>query len=146
MPFPIRRPLCVLIVEDDRDGADSLAALLAMHGYCPAVAQSMPEALAQAVMYPPHVVFLDISRAWTDDCELARRLLELPGRTPVVVALSGDSDDEHRRRAREAGIHLIWPKPVDPGAVLGFLESCQKVMHPESGRDPELVAPLAAER
>src|SRR2546421_12958153 len=57
---PIPRPLRVLVVDDDRDGADSLCLLLGLHGHDCRVAYDTRAALAEADSFRPEVALLDL--------------------------------------------------------------------------------------
>ena len=88
-------PLRVLIVDDFRDGADSLALLLKLWGYETAVAYDGPAALTLASAAPPAAALLDIGLPGVDGCEVARRLRTLPGTArALLIALSGYGREE----------------------------------------------------
>ncbi|QEL17793.1 PAS domain S-box protein [Limnoglobus roseus] len=112
----------LLVVDDNRDAADSLAMLLELQGHEVRVAHSGPAALEMTKGYAPDVVFLDIGMPGMDGYEVARRLRQQPGLESVVLAaLTGWGQQEDRRRTAEAGFthHLV--KPPDPKAVEGVL-------------------------
>jgi two-component system CheB/CheR fusion protein len=111
-----------LLVEDNRDVADSLALLLRGKGHEVRTAYDGPEALEAAREFRPEVVFLDIGLPTLGGLEVARRLRQRPGSEGLLlVALSGYGTEEDRRRSRESGCddHLI--KPADPDALLQLL-------------------------
>jgi two-component system CheB/CheR fusion protein len=115
-------PTRVLVVDDNRDAADSLAEWLRMAGHDVRVAYNGPTALVQAEDLRPALVLLDIGMPGLDGYEVARRLRRMPGGQAMrLVALTGWGQEEDRRRSREAGFdhHLI--KPVEPAAVQQFL-------------------------
>jgi CheY-like chemotaxis protein len=104
----------VLIVDDNRDAAQSLAMLVELLGNDVSVAFDGAEALDRATAFHPTIVLLDLSMPGMSGFEVARRLREQPGLAPVrLVALSGRSEDEYRRRSAAAGFddHLV--KPID---------------------------------
>jgi CheY-like chemotaxis protein len=106
--------LRVLLVEDDELVALSLAALLRQKGHRVDVAATGAAALAAASVCRPHVALVDLGLPDMTGFEVAGRLRQAPGQQDVLlVALTGWSDDESRRRGEEAGFacHLI--KPVD---------------------------------
>ena len=79
-------------------------------------------ALALAGEFQPHFILLDIGMPGTDGHELARRLRgQQGGRRPVLIAVSGFTAPEDRRRALEAGCDDHLPKPVDPAVLLAML-------------------------
>jgi CheY-like chemotaxis protein len=106
---PARR---VLVVDDNRDSADSLGVLLGLMGHPVRTAYDGPQALEVAREFRPEVVLLDIGLPTLGGYEVARRLrgdAALPGL--VLVALSGYGAEEDRLRSREAGFdrHLVKP-------------------------------------
>jgi CheY-like chemotaxis protein len=116
-------PLRVLVVDDHRDAADSLALLLRLWGHEPLVAYDGPAALAVAVARLPDVILLDIAMPRLHGYEVARRLRQLPGtRDAPIWALTGHGREEDRRRALEAGCDLHLVKPFAPEALRGLLE------------------------
>jgi len=101
----------VLVVDDDRDVADSLAMLLRCLGEEARVTYSGEEALNILAEFRPHLVLLDIGMPGMDGYETARRIRELPeGRSLFLVALSGWRADQ--ARATEAGFNWHFVKPV----------------------------------
>jgi DNA-binding response OmpR family regulator len=112
----------ILVVDDDRDTADSMAILLQMHGHEVAVAYNGLAALLEAAKCPPHVVLLDLGMPAMDGYELARGLRHrVPG--VKLVALSGYTQDADRCHAMESGIDHYLVKPVDPDQLQRFIET-----------------------
>jgi signal transduction histidine kinase/DNA-binding response OmpR family regulator len=110
-------PRRVLVVDDNVDGAESLATLLKLLGHEVHVAHDGPAALRATADVRPEVVFLDIGLPGMDGYEVARRLRR-PGRNEaLLVALTGYGQDEDRRRSREAGFDHHLVKPVDPAVL-----------------------------
>jgi len=106
----------ILIVDDNREAADSLAALLREIGAETSVAYGGEEAVAIATSVRPTVGILDIGMPGMDGCELARRLRSDPELESVVlVALTGWGQSEDRARVTEAGFdhHLLKPVTID---------------------------------
>ncbi|MDI1481034.1 GAF domain-containing protein [Polyangium sp. y55x31] len=114
--------LKVLVVDDNVDGAESLAELLQLTGHTTEVAHTGPSALVAARAFEPDVVFLDIGLPGMTGYEVAQRLRaeEALGRV-VLVALTGWGTEEDRRQAREAGFDYHLTKPVD-------LEEVQRIV------------------
>ena len=116
-----KRRLRVLIVEDNRDAADSLQMLLELTGCQVDVAYTGPDGVELARRAGPDVVLCDIGLPGLDGYEVARRIREeAAGKRPVLVALTGYGEDDDRRKAREAGFDHHFTKPADP-AVIGRL-------------------------
>ncbi|HTN83934.1 MAG TPA: GAF domain-containing protein [Sorangium sp.] len=110
--------LRVLVVDDNVDGAESLALLLRMSGHRTRAVHTGPEALTAARELGADVVFLDIGLPGMDGYEVARRLRADPGFAGLVlVALTGWGTEDDRRRAREAGFDHHLTKPVDAADV-----------------------------
>ncbi|WP_170153457.1 PAS domain S-box protein [Roseiarcus fermentans] len=107
----------ILVVDDYRDVADSLAMLLESMGMEVRVAYGGASALEAAALFRPEIVFLDLGMPKMDGYETARRLRDLPGgQDMLLVALTGWGQAEDRRRTRDAGFdeHLTKPMGLDP--------------------------------
>jgi two-component system CheB/CheR fusion protein len=114
----------VLVVDDNRDAAESLALLLRLDGHDVRVAHDGPAALEAAAAFGPEVVLLDIGLPRMSGHEVAARLLGQPnaGRC-LLVAMTGYGQDEDRRRSREAGFDVHLTKPVEPAVLRRLLAS-----------------------
>jgi PAS domain S-box-containing protein len=125
MPAAPRRAakkLRILVVEDNRDAADSLQMLLDLFGYDVAVAYSGPAGVEKAKEWRPDVVVCDIGLPGLDGYDVARELRQDPATAGArMIAVTGYGADEDRRRSREAGFdgHLV--KPADPTALQELL-------------------------
>jgi CheY-like chemotaxis protein/two-component sensor histidine kinase len=109
------RGLRVLVVEDNVDAAESLAALLRLWGHDVRVVHDGLKAIDEARRQHPEVVLLDIGLPGLDGYQVAKRLREdaqLDG--TLLVAMTGYGQPDDRRRSREAGIHHHFVKPVEP--------------------------------
>jgi PAS domain S-box-containing protein len=114
--------LRVLIVDDNRDSADSLATLLELTGNVTRTAYDGEEAVAAAVAFRPDVILLDIGLPKLTGYEVCTRLREHPcGRGAVIVAQTGWATDADRARARAAGFDHHLVKPVAPAALTALL-------------------------
>jgi signal transduction histidine kinase len=112
-PLPSRR---ILIVDDSRDGGESLAMLLRVLGADATLAQSGRQALECVDQLRPDVVLLDIGMPGMDGYEVARRIRANPAnRHMQLIALTGWGQDEDRQRSAAAGFdhHLVKPADVD---------------------------------
>jgi CheY-like chemotaxis protein len=113
----------VLVVDDDRDTADSLVELLGFIGYSTRPAYTGSEALRLAMENPPDVVILDLLMPEMDGWELARRLQLVPTtQRPLLLAFTGSHEKAHRIRSAEAGIDLHLLKPVPLETIKDILE------------------------
>ena len=111
--FPSKR---ILVVDDNRDAAETLGALLSELGATVAVADSGAAALEMLGTFQPEAVLLDIGMPEMDGYEVARRIREAPGHGRVLlVALTGWGQGDDVRRSREAGFdhHLVKPPDLD---------------------------------
>jgi CheY-like chemotaxis protein len=109
----------IVIVEDNRDSADSLRKLLELCGYKVTVAYSAQEGLAAVKRTCPDIVLCDIGLPDTDGFTLAREIQKDPAMAGVrLIAVTAYGKDEHRTRSRECGFELHLVKPVDPQVLL----------------------------
>ena len=119
-PEPVRRR--ILIVDDNRDSADSLAMLLEITNNQTYLAHDGLEALAAIETHRPDVVLLDIGLPKLDGHEVCRRVREQPwGEDIVIIALTGWGQEDDRRRSQEAGFNGHLVKPVDYEKLLELL-------------------------
>jgi CheY-like chemotaxis protein len=113
----------VLVVDDDVDGAEAIGELLRDYGHEVATAHNGAQALTHARLHRPDVVLLDINMPDMDGYDIARRMRsELGLGGALLVALSGDGEDRHRRLAREAGFDQHVTKPVDASKLEELLQ------------------------
>ncbi len=114
--------LSVLIVDDNRDAADSLAMVLELGGYETLVAYDGEQALKIARDAAPRVIFLDIGMPKKNGYEVARELRQLPGmQDAILVALTGWGAEDDRKRSRDAGFNHHLTKPAELSAVEALL-------------------------
>ncbi len=112
----------VLIVDDNRDAADSLGMLLKLFGHEVRVVYDGWAALAEAPAFRPDIILLDIGLPRMDGYEVARRLRRQPESANILlVALTGFGQEQDRRRAQEAGFDAHCVKPVDFDALQALL-------------------------
>jgi signal transduction histidine kinase len=110
--------LRVLVVDDNRDAAESLGVLLEMEGHAARIAHTGHEALAAAPDFAPDIVFLDIGLPDLSGYEVARQLRNTPaGEQALLVALTGWGTEEDRQRTRDAGFDRHLTKPAEITAV-----------------------------
>ncbi|HEX5059539.1 MAG TPA: MEDS domain-containing protein [Kofleriaceae bacterium] len=111
------RPFRVLVVDDNEDAAFLFAEALRKLGHKVDVANDGPSALAVARQNPPEIAFLDIGLPVMDGYELGRRLREIEGAPPKLVAVTGYGHSSDRERSLDAGFALHLVKPVDLTAI-----------------------------
>jgi CheY-like chemotaxis protein len=125
------RPLTVLVVDDDRDTADSTSDLMRLWGHRALVAYDGPSALALYDAFRPGVVLLDVDMPKVDGCEVARRLRrDYPQDGALIVAVSGWGRVEDCRRCTEAGVDRFLIKPTDPDELHRLLQRAAGVPPP----------------
>ena len=119
---PVVLTLRVLVVDDNRDAADSLAELLQLCGADVRVCYSAEPALEAIREFDFEAGVLDIHMPVIDGCELARQLRSraLPKRV-LLVALTGVSDEPARQRTAEAGFDLHLTKASAPEVLVAAL-------------------------
>ena len=115
-----RRPL--LIVEDNRDLADTLALLLRNDGFDANVAYDGDQAIAMLTKCQFPAVICDIGLPGKSGYEVAAHVRRLYGRDSVIVAMSAYSTEGVREQARMAGFDGFFVKPVDPTELELFLQ------------------------
>jgi CheY-like chemotaxis protein len=116
------KPMRILVIEDNRDAADSLRVLLGLYGYEVRVAYSGPEGVTAAEQYQPAVVLCDIGLPGLDGYRVARKLRDNPatGRAHLI-AVTAYGQEKDRRRSHEAGFEHHLVKPVEPNALVRLL-------------------------
>jgi len=120
-PSPQRR---ILIVDDNRDAADSLAMLMEITGNTTYVAHDGIEAIEEIEKHRPEVVLLDIGLPGLTGHEVCRRVRQQPwGKNIVMIALTGWGQEDDRRKSEEAGFNGHLVKPVDYDKLLELLSS-----------------------
>jgi PAS domain S-box-containing protein len=113
----------ILVVDDNRDAAEMICALLESLGHEVQIAEDASQALSVVNAFHPDLAILDIGLPVMDGYALGRELRERMGKaTPVLVALSGYGQDEDQRRSEEAGFAAHLVKPVDAERLIGVVE------------------------
>lgn len=130
-PWPSRRGVRVLVVDDHPDVAESMALVLRLYGHETDVAHDGAEALRLAQVRPPQVVLLDLSMPKMDGCEVARQLREMFRDRPLLlVAITALGFEEDLRRCREAGFDRHFVKPADPAEVERLVRELASSLQP----------------
>lgn len=115
----------VLVVDDNRDAADTLAMLLEFMGSKEVrVVNDGQSALDAMPLFQPNVVLLDIGMPGMDGHEVARRIRQQPQFSGTrLVALTGWGQDEDRRRSQASGFDHHLTKPVDIASLQALLST-----------------------
>ena len=124
MPHEPARTCRILVVDDNRDAATSLATLLQMTGHEVRSAFDGPTALEAMEEHRPEVVLLDIGLPGISGYEVCRRARAQPwGGDITFIALTGWGQEEDRRKTQEAGFDSHLVKPVEFAALAAQLDS-----------------------
>ena len=119
-PGPKRR---ILVADDNRDAADSLATMLSLMGHETHAVYDGHDAIAKASSYRPDMIVLDLGMPTVDGYEAARKIRSEPWSNGVVlVALTGWGQEEDRVRAKAAGFDFHLTKPAHPESLVKLLE------------------------
>jgi signal transduction histidine kinase/CheY-like chemotaxis protein len=120
--LPEKKPLRILVVEDNLDSAESLRMFLELFGHGVTLAHTGPDGVAAARAQRPDVVLCDIGLPGMDGFAVAGTLRRQPETAATrLIAVTGYGQEEDRRRALSAGFDIHLVKPVDPQKLLGYL-------------------------
>jgi PAS domain S-box-containing protein len=112
----------VLVVDDSRDGAASLAMMLSLWGHDTRTAHDGLEAIELAEAFRPEVVLLDIGLPKLNGYDTCRRIREQAwGKGMVMVAVTGYGQEEDKKKAEAAGFDYHLTKPLAPEALQRLL-------------------------
>jgi CheY-like chemotaxis protein len=133
-----RHALRMLIVDDDRDTAETLTMLLRHFGHDTLTVFEGRDARDAVSGYAPDVVLLDLSMPGVDGFELAEHARRVSRAT--LIAHTGHDEAEYRSRASAAGIEYYLVKPADPALLQTLLEKIA-ASHPAARRGGQLQRP-----
>jgi signal transduction histidine kinase/ActR/RegA family two-component response regulator len=132
MALPGGRSRRVLVADDNRDAAESLAEVLRMEGHDVSLAFDGESALQQYNEQAPEVALLDIGMPRMTGNEVASAIRASPGGdSTLLVAITGWGQERDRAAAKKAGFDFHFTKPVNPDEVLRLIED------PEAARQTE---------
>ena len=135
-PAPMSEPpaseaLKILVVDDNKDSAESLGLLLKLRGHRVSTAFDGRMGLAAAAETRPDIVFLDLGMPEMSGYEVAAQLKQDESlRGTILVALTGWGQEEDRRRTSKAGFHFHCTKPIpveELHAVIDLGQAARKV-------------------
>jgi PAS domain S-box-containing protein len=113
----------ILVTDDNRDAAESLALMLRFSGYEVSIAYGGAEALEIGERDRPRAAIIDIGMPGMSGHEVARRMrLEAWGRNAVLIALTGWGQEQDKQAAKAAGFDAHLTKPVNPDDVERVLD------------------------
>jgi two-component system CheB/CheR fusion protein len=129
-PSELPARLRILVADDNRDAADSMATLCHIWGHEARVAYDGPSALKLLAAEPPDVVLADLAMPGFAGDRLARELRAVPGgHYFTLVAVTGYAETEYRDLAVAAGFDHYLVKPVEPSALAGLLADIHRKAH-----------------
>ncbi len=121
-PPPAGCRLRILLIEDNRDAAESLRVLLELYGHGVTVACTGTDGVKAGIECRPDVVVCDIGLPGLDGYGVAAALRRDPSTASIrIIAVTGYGSDEDRRRSQEAGFDQHLTKPVDPMTLLAVI-------------------------
>jgi phosphotransferase system HPr (HPr) family protein len=111
----------ILVVDDNRDAADTLALLLTFYGHSVQIAFDGHQAIEIARRQRPNYVLLDLGMPGVDGYQVAAWLRHELAGPVVIIAITGYGREVDRRRALAAGFDHFFLKPIDHGALIALL-------------------------
>ena len=118
----------ILVVDDNREAADLMVEILNVIGHITRVAYNGAQTLEVAAEFQPDVILLDLGMPVMDGYQVASVLRQSDTlRATALVAFTGWTDIETRKRVREAGFDYHLPKPASLDSVLRALQFVQKL-------------------
>jgi signal transduction histidine kinase/ActR/RegA family two-component response regulator len=129
VPVPVdpHAGLHILVVEDNRDGRESLRDLLELWGHEVSLAEDGPEGIEKALSLRPEVALIDIGLPGLDGNEVARRIRSVLSSDDIaLIAMTGYGQPDDRRRALQAGFDRYLVKPVDPAILSRLLAEARQ--------------------
>lgn len=115
--------LRILVADDNRDAAQTLALMLRLDGHEVRAVHDGAEALLAGDSFEPQLVLLDIGMPVLNGYETARRIKGRPwGNQTYLVALTGWGEEADRSKALEAGFEHHLVKPAEPGALQAIID------------------------
>jgi len=120
---PAPTPTRILVVDDNRDAADTLAVLLQLDGVETLTAHDGHDCLQKVIAFRPEVILLDLGLPEMSGYDACRRIREYPwGRQILVIALSGWGQTSDHQKSRDAGFDSHLVKPVDHEKLMGLIK------------------------
>ena len=112
----------ILVVDDNVDGAESLAIFLRMHEHETHIVNDGPAAVTAAESYGPDAILLDIGMPLLNGLDVCRQIRgQSWSQGMVLIALTGWGQESDRQHSQAAGFDHHLVKPVDPQALMKLL-------------------------
>jgi CheY-like chemotaxis protein/uncharacterized protein YbcI len=132
------RALRVLIVDDNRDGADSLGLLVEELGNQVHVTYGGTQALDVATAFRADLMLVDLAMPDLDGCSLVKRFRQIPAFAhSQIVAITGHADQGHKTLAMKAGFDAVLFKPVAPVEIEAVLAGAADAITGRVPKPPE---------
>jgi CheY-like chemotaxis protein len=112
---------CVLIVEDNDDGCNSLKLMLSLHGCEVETARDGVEGVRKGMALRPTAAVIDIGLPGMNGYEVACQLRKLYKANIMLIAYTGWNTPADREHAKEAGFDLLVAKPAEPKELVRLL-------------------------
>jgi CheY-like chemotaxis protein len=126
-PAVNRAKFRILVVDDNKDAAESIGMMLRLRGDELRTVHDGRHAVEEAAAFRPEIILLDIGMPHINGYEIARRVRQQWwGKDVILIALTGWGQDEDKERASRAGFDYHFTKPVNPSdleRLLGNLQS-----------------------
>jgi signal transduction histidine kinase/CheY-like chemotaxis protein len=124
--IPARHPLRILVVEDNRDAAETMRVLLELSGHQVVVAHSGSRGVESAREFRPEVVLCDLGLPGMDGLAVARALRQDEATASAhLIAMTGYGSEADQQQCRDAGFDRHLTKPVDPEELQRILAALQ---------------------
>ena len=128
-PVTPNKPLRLLIVDDNKDAADTLVLLMQAHGYEVRTFYNGADGLASAATFLPHAAILDLGMPKLDGYEVARQLKHDPQTEKIVLfALSGWADEAHVEKAKLVDFTAYFLKPLPLAKLVAVLKGLENLI------------------
>jgi CheY-like chemotaxis protein len=121
-----------LVVDDQPDAADALAAVLELLGCTVRTSFDAPSAMVVAGQFDPHVCLLDLKMPGMDGFELAGHLRVTGGGKRLLIATTALGDSESREKSQAAGFHLHLVKPIDVPTLIDAISRLWDIVQKQS--------------
>jgi two-component system CheB/CheR fusion protein len=119
-----RRGSRILVAEDYKDSAESMARLLGLFGHEVLVVYDGPQTISAALSWGPEFILLDLGLPTLDGFDVATKLRQEPScRDTIIIAVTGYGRQEDLQRCRAVGIDWHVLKPVAADALESLIAS-----------------------
>jgi CheY-like chemotaxis protein/uncharacterized protein YbcI len=123
------RTLRILVVDDDRDAADTLGLVIEELGNQVHVTYGGTSALDVATLFRPDLMLIDLAMPDMDGCRLVMQFRQIPAFAQTqIVAITGHADQGHKSLALNAGFDKVLFKPVPLTEIRAVLASVVPVL------------------